>query len=153
MVRLRADGAVIHPGCEITDCEFGGGVPRWGGAAVSRMWRWGIIPIATGPVIWPMPRARPIIRRIGHNAQVKPGVVVDHGAVAAAGAVVTRDIAPYVVVAGVPTRPLRARRVPHLAERMIALAWWDRDHARLRAALAEFCKLGPEAFLDRYEQQ
>ena len=23
MPRLRADGAVIHPDCEITDCEFG----------------------------------------------------------------------------------------------------------------------------------
>ena len=90
---------------------------------------------------------------IGHNAQIKPGVTVGHGAVVAAGAVVTRDVDPYMIVAGVPARSLRARLAPDLAARMIALAWWDWDHARLRAALGAFRKLGPEAFLDRYEQQ
>jgi len=90
---------------------------------------------------------------IGHAAQVKPGVTIGHGAVVAAGAVVTRDVAPYMIVAGVPASPLRARLGPDLAARMIALAWWDWDHARLRAALGDFRTLTPEAFLDRYEQQ
>jgi acetyltransferase-like isoleucine patch superfamily enzyme len=31
---------------------------------------------------------------IGHSAQVKPEVTIGHGAVVAAGAVVTRDVAP-----------------------------------------------------------
>jgi hypothetical protein len=51
----------------------------------------------------------------------------------------------------VPARPLRARIAPDLAERMIALAWWDWDHARLRAALGDFRSLTVEGFLDRYE--
>jgi hypothetical protein len=90
---------------------------------------------------------------IGHNAQVKPEVTVGHGAVVAAGAVVTRDVAPYTIVAGVPARPLRARLAPGLAERMMALAWWDWDHARLRAALEDFRRLTAEAFLERHETQ
>jgi len=88
---------------------------------------------------------------LGHNAQVKPEVTVGHGAVVAAGAIVTRDVAPYTIVAGAPAEPLRERLPLELAERMIALAWWDWDHARLRAALEDFRTLDARAFLDTYE--
>lgn len=88
---------------------------------------------------------------IGHGAVVRPEVQVGHGAVVAAGAVVTRDVAPYEIVAGVPARHLRWRHPAAIAERLIALGWWDWDHARLRAALDDFRALDAEAFLDRYE--
>jgi acetyltransferase-like isoleucine patch superfamily enzyme len=41
---------------------------------------------------------------IGANAVVLPGVTIGHHAVVAAGAVVTLDVPPYSVVAGVPAR-------------------------------------------------
>ena len=87
---------------------------------------------------------------IGHNAQVKPEVTVGHGAVVAAGAVVTKDVAPFMIVAGVPAKPMRERLPGPVAERMMALAWWDWDHERLRAALADFRALKAEAFLEKY---
>ena len=88
---------------------------------------------------------------IGHNAQIKPEVTVGHGAVVASGAVVTKDVAPYMIVAGIPAKPVRARFEPRLAERLMALAWWDWDHARLRTALEDFRGLSAEAFLEKYE--
>ena len=45
---------------------------------------------------------------LGTNAVVLPGVRVGRGAVVGAGAVVTRDVPPFTVVAGVPARPIRA---------------------------------------------
>ena len=87
---------------------------------------------------------------IGHNAQVKPEVTVGHGAVVAAGAVVTKDVAPFMIVAGVPAKPMRERLPGPVAERMMALAWWDWEHERLRAALADFRSLKAEAFLEKY---
>ncbi|WP_138465884.1 DapH/DapD/GlmU-related protein [Poseidonocella sp. HB161398] len=87
---------------------------------------------------------------IGHGAMVKPGVTLGHGAVVAAGAVVTKDVDPYMIVAGLPAMPLRERLPRALAARMIALGWWDWDHARLRAALEDFRSLPAAAFLERH---
>ena len=47
---------------------------------------------------------------VGTNAVILPGVTVGEGAIVGAGAVVTGDVAPYAVVAGVPARELRRRK-------------------------------------------
>jgi len=88
---------------------------------------------------------------LGHNCIIKPEVTVGDGAVVASGAVVTKDVAPYAIVAGMPAKVIRHRQPPKVAERMIALAWWDWDHDRLRAALPDFRALSAEAFLEKYE--
>ncbi len=88
---------------------------------------------------------------IGAGAMVKPEVTLGHGAVVAAGAVVTKDVDPYTIVAGMPAKPLRLRQPRDIAERLIALAWWDWPHEALRTALEDFRVLKAEAFLERYE--
>lgn len=88
---------------------------------------------------------------IGAQACVMPEVTIGTGAVVAAGAVVTKDVAPYMIVAGVPAVPLRERFSSDIAERMMALAWWDWDHAALFAALEDFRSLQGAAFLEKYE--
>ncbi len=88
---------------------------------------------------------------IGHGAVIMPGVSVGNGAIVGSNAVVTKDVAPYLIVGGVPAKPIRARFDDNIAERMERLAWWDWDHARLRASLQDFRKLDAADFLDRYE--
>jgi acetyltransferase-like isoleucine patch superfamily enzyme len=46
---------------------------------------------------------------IGTNAILLPGVTVGKGAIVAAGAVVTEDVEPFTVVAGVPARFIKKR--------------------------------------------
>ena len=62
----------------------------------------------------------------------------------------TKDIAPYTIVAGLPAKPVRQRLAPALADRIVALGWWDWDHDRLRAALDDFRTLGAEPFVEKY---
>ncbi|MBZ4023140.1 chloramphenicol acetyltransferase [Rhodobacter sp. TJ_12] len=88
---------------------------------------------------------------IGHGAIVKPEITVGIGAVVAAGAVVTKNVPPFIIVAGCPARPIKMRFDERIAERLLALAWWDWPHETLRARLSDFRTLPIEAFLERYE--
>lgn len=87
---------------------------------------------------------------LGHGAQVRPEVTIGHGAVVAGGAIVTRDVAPNMIVAGIPAKPLRRRFSESIAARMEELAWWDWPHERLHASLKDFQTLPAEAFLEKY---
>ena len=46
---------------------------------------------------------------VGVNAVILPGVTVGRGAIVGAGAVVTADVPPFAIVAGVPARFVRWR--------------------------------------------
>lgn len=49
---------------------------------------------------------------IASRAVILPGVTIGHGAVVAAGAVVTRDVPPLTIVGGVPARSIAKRDNP-----------------------------------------
>lgn len=53
-------------------------------------------PIVVGKDVW-----------IGSHATILGGVTSGNGAIIAAGAVVTKDVAPGMIVAGVPAKPVR----------------------------------------------
>ncbi|WP_281244785.1 CatB-related O-acetyltransferase [Halogeometricum limi] len=78
-------------------------------------------PIRIGHDVW-----------IGDGAKILSGVEVGHGAVVAAGAIVTKDVEPYAVVAGVPARRIEYRFDEAVRERLLELAWWEREEDELR---------------------
>ena len=47
---------------------------------------------------------------IGTRATILPGVTIGKGALVAAGAIVTKDVIPYAIVAGVPAKIIKMRR-------------------------------------------
>ena len=87
---------------------------------------------------------------IGHAAIIKPEVTVGDGAIIASNAVVTRDVAPYTIVGGIPARPIRQRFSAAIADRLMALAWWDWSHEEIGRALDDFRHLSVEGFLEKH---
>ena len=62
---------------------------------------------------------------IGSEAWIMPGVTIGPGAIVASRAVVSRDVAPYTVVAGNPANPVRQRFDDATVAALLDIAWWD----------------------------
>ncbi|MEM9059694.1 MAG: CatB-related O-acetyltransferase [Pseudomonadota bacterium] len=84
-------------------------------------------PLSIGHDVW-----------IGDRVTILSGCrTIGNGAVLAAGAVVTRDVAPYTVVGGVPARKIRSRYDVATMQRLEATRWWD-------LALVDLLRLAPD---------
>lgn len=75
---------------------------------------------------------------IGQNVLIMNGITLGDGAIIAAGAVVTRDVEPYSIVAGVPARKIRKRFDDVTIDKLMKIRWWDED--------VDFLKKNAESF-------
>ena len=78
-------------------------------------------PVVVGNNVW-----------IGDRATILSGVNVGDGAVIGACSVVTKDIPPFSVVAGVPARVIRKRFDDAIIKKLMEIRWWDWPIERIR---------------------
>lgn len=71
-------------------------------------------PISVGNDVW-----------VGARAIILSGVSIGDGAVVGAGSIVTDDVEPYSVVAGVPADRVKWRFSEEIREKLLKLEWWN----------------------------
>ncbi len=86
---------------------------------------------------------------IGGDVVLKGGITIGHGAIIASNAVVTKDVPPYAIVAGVPARIIRYRFPSEIVDRLLALSWWDYKYTDLPTAEVD----GVEDFIVTLEKK
>ena len=84
---------------------------------------------------------------IGAHVIVLQGVSIGHGAIVAAGAVVTRDVPPYTIVGGIPAEAIKPRFEDAQVQKLLALQWWNWpvEELRRRKDLFSFGEKWPQA--------
>ncbi len=69
---------------------------------------------------------------IGEGAMIKQGVTIGNGAVIGAMAMVTKDVPPYAIVAGIPAKLIRYRFDENIIIGLQESKWWNYDDGKLR---------------------
>lgn len=87
---------------------------------------------------------------IGTEALILSGVNIGNGAIIAARSVVTKDVPPYAVVAGVPARVIRHRFSPEQIEKLQKIAWWNWSDEKIMEALPFLSSGTADEFIAKY---
>ena len=76
---------------------------------------------------------------IGANATILPSVShIADGAVIGAGSVVTKNVPPFAIVAGNPSKIVKFRFKEETIQKIVQSGWWDRDIESIRENSFEF---------------
>ena len=86
---------------------------------------------------------------LGRNVIITNGANIGNGVIAAAGAVITKDVPDYAVVAGVPARIIRYRYNKDQIAALNKIAWWDWTDEEIRERYDDFY-LPVDDFIKKY---
>lgn len=89
---------------------------------------------------------------IGAGAQVLRGVSVGDGSVIAAGAIVTKDVPPYSIVAGIPARVIKNRFEKKIVDRLLQIKWWEFPPDVIKDSIYLFNSSPTEELLSKLEK-
>jgi len=75
---------------------------------------------------------------IGMKSTIMGGITIGNGAIIAAHSVVTKDVPPYAIVAGVPSKIIKYRFDDDIIEALQKSEWWNRSDDFLRSNILSF---------------
>lgn len=78
---------------------------------------------------------------IGDNVTIMNGIKIGTGAVIGAGTVVTKDVAPYSIVVGVPGKEMRKRFDEETIKRLLKTEWWNKSPEWINKNVEKFDKI------------
>lgn len=88
---------------------------------------------------------------LGANVVICNGVTIGDGVIAAAGAVITKDVPDYAVVGGVPARVLKYRYGEEQIKKLKEIKWWEWPDEKIAECFADFNDIN--LFLDKHYKE
>ena len=77
---------------------------------------------------------------IGYEAIIMSGVHIGNGAIIGTRAVVTKDVAPYTIVGGVPAKPIKKRFDDETIKKLQSICWWNWDKEKIQEKIKDIKK-------------
>lgn len=86
---------------------------------------------------------------LGHNVIITNGADIGNGVIAGAGAVITKDVPDYAVIAGVPAKIIKYRYSPKQIEQLNKIGWWNWSDEEIKDRFDDFY-LPVNKFIEKY---
>lgn len=87
---------------------------------------------------------------IGDGALILSGVTIGDGAVIAARAVVTKNVAPYEIVGGNPAKHIRFRFSDEQIKNLLVIQWWHWDIEKIKANFDLILSANIDTFIQKH---
>ena len=78
------------------------------------------------------------------------GVKIGDGAVIGSRSVVTKDVAPYTIIGGNPSKIIKSRFSEQHIKMLLEIKWWDWDEEKLSEAIPIICSNNIELLYEFY---
>lgn len=87
---------------------------------------------------------------IGANATIMSGVKISNGAIIGATATVTKDVPPYAIVVGNPSKIVKYRFTEKQIDALLKISWWNWTEDRIKSEAMNIWSNNIDEFIDRH---
>lgn len=88
---------------------------------------------------------------IGKNALILSGTTIGDGSIIAAGSIVTKNVAPYSIVAGNPAKEIKKRFDEQTINKLLKIEWWNWPIQKIKEELPYILSSDTNQFILRHK--
>ena len=87
---------------------------------------------------------------IGATSTIMSGITIGDGAIIGAGSTVTKDVPPFAIVAGNPSKIVRYRFTEEQIEKLLQISWWDWEEDKIKDNAMSMWSSNIDDFINKF---
>jgi acetyltransferase-like isoleucine patch superfamily enzyme len=87
---------------------------------------------------------------IGAKSTIMSGVKIGHGAIIGSTATIAKDVPPYAIVVGNPSKVVKYRFSEKQIESLLKISWWDWTEDRIKTEAMDLWSDNIDNFIDKH---
>ena len=87
---------------------------------------------------------------IGATSTIMSGITIGDGAIIGAGSMVTKNVPPFAIVAGNPSKIVKYRFTEEQIEKLLQISWWDWEEDKIRDNAMSMWSSNIDDFINKF---
>ena len=87
---------------------------------------------------------------IGATSTIMSGITIGDGAIIGAGSMVTKDVPPFAIVAGNPSKIVKYRFTEEQIEKLLQISWWDWEEDKIKDNAMSMWSSNIDDFINKF---